>query len=552
MLLSLSLRDFVIVDTLDLSFEQGFTVLTGETGAGKSIILDALGLLMGDKTDTSLVRVGAKEAHVSGLFALEELPVLRQQLQEQGLLIEGETEVSIRRILDAGGKSRSFINTSVVTLGQLKIIGEQLIDIHGQNAHQSLNREVTQRELLDAFAGAVDLVKEVKHAFTKWHHAKLAVTAAQQQIEQREIEHERLSWQINELSALALEQSEWAELSQSHHTLAHAAELIEAGYFVENRLSEDSQNILKMLSQCQHRLSHLVGVYPEFNQSIQLLNSAEIELGEVVHNMRALIGNIEVDPAELARADARINEIIAMARKYRLEPEELPEKLFNLKQELAIIEASINLDTLQAASKEAEQTYLTLATALSAKRESAAKRLTIETTKHMQELAMSGAQFSVSLQKNPQAQVYGLESVSYLVAANQGVPLRPMNKVASGGELSRISLALQVVASQCTGVPTLIFDEVDTGIGGRVAQIVGKLLRKLGDRYQVLAITHLPQVAAYGQQHWQVSKRIEQQQTVSRIQVLDDDLRVDEIARMLGGEILTETTKAHAKELLSL
>lgn len=550
MLLSLSLRDFVIVDTLDLNFESGFTVLTGETGAGKSIILDALGLLMGDKAEASLVRYGAKEANLSALFDIEALPLLQEQLQEQGLLMAGETELSIRRVLDASGKSRSFINSSAVTLGQLKMIGEALIDIHGQNTHQSLNREATQRHLLDAFASALDLAKDVKHAFTAWQNARVALSEAATKSEQLEVEQERLNWQINELSELNLSDSEWIELSQNHHTLAHAAELLDTAYFVENTLVEDQQNILKSITQCQHRLSHLVTVYPEFNQSIELLNSIEVELGEVSHNMRSVINEVEVDPAELAKADARINELMSMARKYRLEVEELPEKLKSLKEELSQLEAATNLEALQAAVKETEAAYMVLAKELSTKRATAAKKLSTETTKHMQELAMSGATFDVSLLENTQPQSYGLESISYQVAANQGVPLRPINKVASGGELSRISLAIQVVVSQYTEVPTLIFDEVDAGIGGRVAQIVGKLLRTLGARYQVLAITHLPQVAACGQQHWQVSKKVENQQTISRIQVLDEALRVDEIARMLGGEVLTDTTKAHARELL--
>lgn len=552
MLLSLSLRDFVIVDQLDLNFGQGFTVLTGETGAGKSIMLDALGLLMGDKAEAALVRYGSKEANLSALFDIEALPSLQQQLQEQGLLREGETELSIRRVLDANGKSRSFINSFAVTLGQLKVIGEQLIDIHGQNTHQSLNREATQRYLLDAFASALDLAKEVKQAFSAWQGARVALTEAATKSEQLEMECERLSWQINELSELNLSIEEWSELSQSHHTLAHAAELIEAAYFVENALMEDQQNMLKSIALCQNRLSHLVSVYPEFNQSIELLNSVEVELGEVSHNMRAVINAVEVDPAELALADARIHEVMSMARKYRVEAEELPESLLNLKEELSQLEAATNLEAFQAACIEKEQAYFVLAKELGAKRASAAKKLSLETTKHLQELAMSGVTFDVSLLPSTSPQSYGLEGVSYQVAANQGVPLRPINKVASGGELSRISLAIQVVVSQYTEVPTLIFDEVDAGIGGRVAQIVGKLLRTLGARYQVLAITHLPQVAACGQEHWQVSKRVENKQTISCIQVLDEVSRIDEVARMLGGEVLTDTTKAHARELLKL
>ncbi|MBP6562605.1 MAG: DNA repair protein RecN [Neisseriaceae bacterium] len=551
MLLTLTLSDFVIVDKLHLDFDSGFTVLTGETGAGKSITLDALGLLMGDKADYSQVRHGAKDAQFSALFDISQLPHTQALLIDQGLLKEGDSELAIRRIIDAKGRSRSFINDQTVTLAQLKTVGEHLIDIHGQNAHHSLNHEATQRALLDDYAGNQALVKDVRLAYQAWQQQRQALAKAKSQSDLLEVERERLSWQINELSELNLMAGEWAELSQSHHTLAHAAELIEASQFVTQTVNEDEANLLRMVYQCQNKISPLVQVHPKFEESLALLNSIEAELTEVAHAMRDVSGQIEIDPNELAKKEARINELVTTARKYRIEPETLPEKYQQLQAELAQLEAANDLEGLEQQAEAAYAGYHTIAQKLSKKRNEAAQKLADETTAHMQNLAMAGAQFAISLHPLDDPQIYGLESVEYQVAMNKGAPLRALNKVASGGELSRISLALQVVTSQYTKVPTLIFDEVDSGIGGRVAQIVGKALKSLGQHYQVLAITHLPQVAACGDQHWQVAKHETKEHTVSQIHVLSADQRVQEVARMLGGEVVTETTIEHAKELLA-
>lgn len=551
MLLTLTLSDFVIVDKLHLDFETGFTVLTGETGAGKSITLDALGLLMGDKADYGQVRHGAKDAQFSALFDIGQLPHTQALLIEQGLLKEGDTELSIRRIIDAKGRSRSFINDQTVTLAQLKIVGEQLIDIHGQNAHHSLNNEATQRALLDEYSGNLALAKDVRLAYQAWQQQKLTLEKAKTQSDLLEVERERLNWQINELSELNLAVGEWHELSQSHHTLAHAAEIIEAAGFVEQLVNDDETNLLRMVYQCQNKLSPLVLVHPKFEESLALLNSIEAELSEVAHAMRDVGSQIEIDPNELAKKESRINELVNIARKYRVGPETLPEKYQQLQAELAQLEAANDLVGLEKQVDMAYEGYHTIAQKLSKKRNEAAQKLADDTTRHMQELAMAGAQFAISLHPLDDPQAYGLESVEYQVAMNKGAPLRALNKVASGGELSRISLALQVVTSQYTKVPTLIFDEVDTGIGGRVAQIVGKALKALGKHYQVLAITHLPQVAACGDHHWQVAKHETKEHTVSQIHVLSPEARVHEVARMLGGETVTETTLEHAKELLT-
>ena len=550
MLLALSLNDFVIVDRLNLDFQPGFTVLTGETGAGKSITLDAIGLLLGDKADYGQIRQGAAEARLSALFDLSELPELQAELREQGLLAEDAEELSIRRIIDAKGKSRSYINNQAATLSQLKSIGSRLIDIHGQNAHHSLNQEAAQRELLDAFAGCTVLAGEVKAAYQSWQNANQALKAAQTQSENLQIERERLEWQFDELSRLAPAPGEWETVSQSHDSLAHAAELMEAAQETEEAINGDN-GLQAQIYRCQKKLEALSRIEPRFNESLNLLASIEAELGEVSANMRDVASRSDLDPAELAAQEQRLGELMGMARKYRVEPQDLPAKMQEIEAALQQLQAAADIAALEAAAERCEKQYHEAAQQLSAGRRQAAERLGSETAAHMQELAMKGARFHIELlPASPSA--FGLEQVQYQVAANKGSPLRPLNKVASGGELARISLALQVVTSQYTQTPTLIFDEVDTGIGGGVAEMVGRALRSLGRKHQVLAVTHLPQVAACGEQHWQVRKNSEGEQTVSSIRVLSAKERVEEIARMLGGETLTATTRSHAAELLEM
>ena len=550
MLLALSLRDFVIVDQLNLDFDNGFTVLTGETGAGKSITLDALGLLLGDKADFSQIRHGAPEAQLSALFDISDLPELQTELREQGLLEADETELAIRRIIDAKGKSRNFINNQAATLSQLKQIGEQLIDIHGQNAHHSLNQENAQRKLLDAFAGALPLAEQVQGAWQDWQHALSALADAQNQAESLQIERERLEWQHNELSRLNPAPNEWETLSQSHDSLAHAAEILQAAQETAELIDGD-EGLQRRLYQCQKTLEHLSNLQPRFAESLQLLASIEAELGEVSANMRDVAADADIQPDELAAQEERMSELMSMARKYRIEPETLPAKLAETAEALQQLEAAADIAALQQAAEQQQARYQKIAAQLSEKRAQAAQTLAAETTLRMQELSMAGADFHIALLPGEPG-AHGLEHIQYQVAANKGNPLRPLNKVASGGELARISLALQVVTSQYAPVPTLIFDEVDTGIGGGVAETVGKALRALGKRHQVLAVTHLPQVAACGEHHWQVKKHLADDKTISEIQVLDHTGRIEEIARMLGGETITDTTRSHAAELLSL
>ena len=445
MLLALTLDDFVIVDHLELDFQPGFTVLTGETGAGKSITLDAIGLLLGDKADYAQVRAGAKEARLSALFDLAALPEMQTELAAQGLIEEGATELTIRRVIDAKGKSRSYINGQAATLAQLKNIGSRLIDIHGQNAHQSLNREAVQRELLDAYAGCAALAAEVKTAYRSRQAALEALRAAREEGEQLQIERERLEWQAGELERLAPLPGEWESLSQSHDSLAHAAELIAAAQETEETINGE-HGLQYHVYRCRRTLESLSHLEPRFAESVALLESVEAELEEAAAAARSVANRTELDPAELAAQEERMGELMSAARKYRIEPQELPAKLAETAEALGRLEAAADTEALQKAVQKCEQAYMQAAQNLSEQRNAAAERLGAETTAYMQTLAMKGAQFAVTLPPCPPS-AHGLEQVQYQVSANKGSPLRPLDKVASGGELARISLSLQVAAT---------------------------------------------------------------------------------------------------------
>ncbi len=550
MLLTLTVKDFVIVDSINLEFAPGFTVLTGETGAGKSIMLDALSLLLGDRAEGSLVREGAEKAEITAEFDTRLRPEIGAWLADNALTGDDDL-VLVRRLIDKSGRSRSFINGQAATLGQLKQLGEFLVDIHGQHAHQSLVKPETQRGLLDAYAGSQSLAQETHQAWQDWQAARKARSEADRLSRESEVERERLTWQINELTELHLLPDEWTALNQSHSRLANAAELMQTAQFAVESLSEMEGNCLTMLSQVQSRIGKLAGVDPRLADTLALLDSVDAELREVVYSLRDYASDIDEDPSQLAEVESRIDTLMSMARKYRVQPQELPAKLEDWQQQLAALEASTDGEALALAEAASLSRYRTLAEGLSGKRRQAASELSSRITEEMQRLAMGGARFAIELAALAEPGAHGLESIEYLVAANAGTSLRPLAKVASGGELSRISLAMQVVISQVASVPTLIFDEVDVGIGGRVAEVIGHLLRQLGKRYQVLCITHLPQVASCGQQHWLVSKQEQQGKVRSRIQPLPHEERVLEIARMLGGAELTQTTREHAAEMLA-
>ncbi|MHB1116483.1 DNA repair protein RecN [Sideroxydans sp.] len=549
MLKHLIIRDFVIVDTLELDFSSGFTALTGETGAGKSILIDALSLALGERADSAMVRAGCDKADISAEFDIADLPQLQAWLREQEL--EGDDGICLlRRTLDAGGRSRGFINGGSATQQQMREAGAMLLDIHGQHAHQSLLRADAQRELLDSQAGLTEQADAVAAAWKAWQAIHRRRVQLEQNAESVAAERELLAFQQNELETLNFGETEWYELQAEHARLSHAASLIETAQFGVDVLSESDTACLAQLNALTSRMRAGLEFDAGLQDTLTMLESAQNELQEAVYALRHYQERLDADPERMRQQEQRIADVMEAARKYRVKPEQLPQKLQEFAQRLEELGGSADLDVLAKQDEAAQQSYLAAAKKLSAARGKAAQALSDEITAAMQTLAMQGGQFAVALLPLAEGNAHGLESVELQVSANPGSPLRSLAKVASGGELSRISLAIQVAASRAASVPTLIFDEVDSGIGGRVAEIVGSLLKKLGQRHQVLCVTHLPQVAAQADHQWQVSKEAHGGKTLSSIQVLDAPRRIDEIARMLGGATITDTTRKHAAEML--
>lgn len=555
MLQRLLIRDFVIVDRLDLEFAPGFGALTGETGAGKSILVDALSLALGARADADIVRTGAEKAEVSAEFEVTPGSALADWLAANDFDMDDGDTCLLRRVVDAGGRSRAWLNGTAATLGQLRAAADFLCDIHGQHAHHSLLRADAQRALLDAHAGAQALARTVAERHAAWRKLREARQNAEQDVAATARERELLDWQVKELATLAFDTQGWQDTEQEQRRLAHAASLLEASAAALAALDEgqgDSGPALSVLQHASGRLSELTAVDPGLGDAAQLFESALIQLDEAVLALRRYRDHLDLDPARLAELDARIDAVTQLARKHRVPPEELPEVQERLQARLAELTLAADPAALAEREGQAAAAYRQVAEKLSGERQRAAKALSAAVTAAMQELAMAGGRFEVALVPLEEGASHGLEGVEFLVTANAGQPLRPLAKVASGGELSRIGLALQVIASQSHAAGTLIFDEVDVGIGGRVAEIVGRMLGQLGSDRQVLCVTHLPQVAACAGWQWSIRKEAQGQATVSRVAPLDASGRVEEIARMLGGVQITATTRQHAREMLGL
>src|SRR6266542_89547 len=538
MLRLLSIRNFVVVDALDLELDGGFSVLTGETGAGKSILLDALALLLGDRFETRQLKPGADRAELAASFDVGERPDVIEWLDGEGLATDDGT-LLLRRTLDAQGRSRAWINGRPATLAQLASIGERLVDLHGQHAHQSLVSGEAQRTLVDAFGGFSTLARETAAAWRAWREAAERRDAAAQAAQATTAEREFLAARAHELSALAVTADEWTSLSNTHSRLAHAASLIEA-----------DAAIVRRLAALATRLAALATHDAALSDIVALIEPARIQLEEAARELRNYRQKLDVDPAELARVEERLAAIHDVARKYRVRPEQLPQLLAETLARAATLAESADHDALARRADALEKTYAALASQLSAKREFAADELSNRVTAAMQELAMAGGRFEIALLPLAEGASYGLEQVVFEVASHPKQPLGPLARVASGGELSRIALAVQVVTSEVGEVPTLIFDEVDVGIGGAIAATVGRLLQSLGERRQVLCVTHLPQVAAFADRHFRVTKRGDAHSVHADVAPLAGAERVDELARMLAGSAITAKTRAHAKELL--
>ncbi len=548
MLLHLAIRDFVIVDRLELDFASGFSALTGETGAGKSILIDALALALGERADAGVVRAGSEKAEVAATFDIARLSSVSAWLIANDL--ETGDELLLRRVIDGSGRSRAYINGSPATVQQLREVSDHLIDIHGQHAHQSLLRADAQRALLDGHAGLAGLASEVAAAFQAWRTAEKTWRDLAARGEALMREREQLEWQIQELDALAFSADEWSELETEHKRLSHAASLIEGAQFALATLADGEVACGAQIDSVAARLDNLAEFDPALAAVADLLESVQAELGEAISSLRRYADRADLDPERLAETERRLEAVHDMARKYRCRPEELPHLLAGWRARWADLGENADPAALQARALEAEAGYRALAERLSAGRRPAAARLAEEVSALMRQLALGSGHLEVALMPVVGGAAFGLEQVELRVGGLAGSEARPLSKVVSGGELSRISLAIQVVTSRSASVPTLIFDEVDVGIGGGVAEIVGRLLRELGDERQVLCVTHLPQVAARARAQWQVSKTQRDGVTLSRIEALDDSGRVEEIARMLGGVEITAITRQHARELL--
>jgi len=549
MLRLLTIRNFAVVETLEAEFGGGFSVLTGETGAGKSILLDALSLLLGDRFEARQLRPGADRAEIGAEFDLRDSPEARAWLIEHELA--DADSLLLRRVLDAQGRSRAWINGSPATLAQLEAIGERLIDLHGQHAHQSLGRPATQRELLDAFGGFASLSGEVAAAWRTWHDAAQRQQQATREAATQNAERDALAARHAELSALGVSASEWTELSGSQSRLAHAAALLEAASAGETELTEGEAALASRLTALAHRLRQASVHDPSLDDIVALVDEARIRIDEAGRALRHYRERLDLDPRELARVEARLAAIHDVARKYRARPEDLPALARDTEAALASLAAASDVAALARAETLARKNFYALAEALSAKREFAAAELGNRVTALMAELAMAGGRVEVALPPLAEAASHGREGVEFLTATHPKQALGPLSRVASGGELSRLGLAIQVVLSEVGTVPTLIFDEVDAGIGGAVAASVGRLLRQLGARRQVLCVTHLPQVAASADAHYRVTKKARGNAVSSELAALRDAARVEELARMLGGHEITAKTRAHARELLT-
>ena len=542
---SISLRDFVIVRELDLDLSGGFTVLTGETGAGKSILIDALQLALGARADAGVVREGAKRCDISAEFDSPE--ALKAWLDDAGF--DPTATLLLRRTIDTQGKSRAWINGSAATATQLKDIADHLIDIHGQHAWQSLTRPEAVRQLLDDYAG-IDLAA-LLYAWQQWRAARKALLDATEAQSGLQHERERLAWQISEVAKLAPAAGEWEDINIQHSRLSNAQALRDAVQTAAEVLQESDNSAATMLGRAISALQNQVHIEPAFTAVIEVLGSALAQTEDAMHSLHSYARHAELEPEQLAKLDERLSLWISLARRYKRAPAELPAVYVSWQAEVLALDAAADLAQLEKQQQAALAAYQQQARAVSKARQEAAPQLAKAITEAMQGLGMHGGQFEVVLSpQDPPAQ-HGMEQAEFLVAGHSGSTPRPVGKVASGGELSRIALAIAVTTSQLGEAQTLIFDEVDSGVGGAVAETVGRLMKQLGRDRQVMAVTHLPQVAACADRHLLVAKQREGSVTVSTVDHVSGDARVLEIARMLGGEKLSGTTRAHAAEMLA-
>ena len=552
MLTHIHIKDLAVISSLELELLPGMTVLTGETGAGKSILIDALGLVLGGRADNTMIRAGSDRAEITTAFDIGNLSEVPSWLAEQAL--ETGPECILRRVLVRDGRSRAFINDSPVSLQSLQALGDLLVDIHGQHAHQSLLSRGHQRELLDAYANHRPLLEETTRLYRDFHEASAALEQLQTASDDRTARLELLRYQATELGNLKLGENEIAELDEQHSRLSNLGRLRETCAQALSTLYDTDGSVQERLAGISSELKELSSLDNALAESRELLENALIQVEEATSNLRQYGDGLELDPQRLEQVEQRLEEIHDLARKYRVPPQELPARQEQLQTELEELEhADIHLARLEEQLQTLQSDYLAQAKSLSKSRLKAAHKLEQEVCTGIHSLGMPEGRFSINSQPltEERASAAGLDQIEFLVSANPGQPQQPLAKVASGGELSRISLAIQVATIRCGRIPTLIFDEVDAGIGGGVAEIVGQLLRQLGEKRQVLCVTHLPQVAAQGHQHLQVSKQTDDDSTRTSVHSLEKDEQIKEVARMLGGLEITHRTLDHAKEMVT-
>lgn len=552
MLTHIHIRDFAIIDELELELRGGMTALTGETGAGKSILVDALGLVLGDRADSTAIRQGAERAEISVGFEIEGLSELGVWLEEQDLSADGECV--LRRVITAEGRSRGFVNGRGVPMQTLKELGPFLVDIHGQHEHQSLVHRATQLALVDGYGGHAAQLEEVARLYRTWRKQADALTELRERSAAREERLDVLRFQVRELDILGLGTDELENLDGEHQRLAHGERLISGAQRALSRAYEDDSSAQALLSDAQRELEELAKLDASLAPIRDGLQSALVNLEEAADDLQRYLAGLDLDPQRLAWVEQRLGSIHEMSRKHRVEPAALPGLLETLQQELGTLEdADVAIAGLEEKVAQMEVDYLNAAKRLSDARGKSAARLGKQVSAVMQDLGMPGGRLMVEISQAdpPRPSPRGMDRVEFQVSANAGQALLPLAKVASGGELSRISLSIQVVAAQATAIPSMIFDEVDSGIGGGVAEIVGRRLRELGDDRQVLCVTHLPQVASQAHHQLRVSKETGSGQTRTRIEELTGKERVEELARMLGGVEITATTRKHAREMIA-
>lgn len=547
----LHIRNFAVIEELDIPFNHGMTVFTGETGAGKSIMVGALGLVLGDRSDSGIVRAGCERTEITAIFDIEDDKEIQSALAEQE--IDCEDELILRRVINKDGRSRAYVNGSSVPAQLLRSLGECMVDIHGQHAHQSLLKADVQRNLLDEFGNHPQQLNEVKDAWKTWNANEIELQALSGDNRDHDAQIELLQYQIQELQALNPGESKFSEVEKEYGKLANANRLLEVCQQTLQQLSEDERSTQGQISHNLDELEDIQKFDPSLTTVIELLNGASIQIGEASDELRHYLDRLELDPEQLKMVEDLLTAFHDMARKHKIQPEALGEHLATLEDELHKLENSeARFKELIALQQSSVNNYHKAARKLNQCRQQAAQKLSHDISRKLNDLGMPGGKFSIEvneIEKDTPLQ-NGMDKIDYLVSLNPGQPLQPLSKVASGGELSRISLAIQVTGSKDKGIPTLIFDEVDSGIGGGVAEIVGKLLHSLSDKRQVFCVTHLAQVASQGDHHLQVAKATHAGTTLTRVGELNDGERIDEIARMLGGVKITEQTLAHAEEML--